>query len=55
MAHRRHRITYFRRLLPRTIQPCDRCALKPACFGVRHVDVQSFGDACVMPFEVEPS
>lgn len=35
--------------------PCDRCTLKPACFGVRHVDVQSFGDACVMPFELEPS
>lgn len=33
---------------------CDRCAVKPACFGVRHVDVQSFGDACVRPIDAAP-
>lgn len=34
---------------------CDRCVVKPACFGVRHVDVQRFGDTCVLPIEAEPS
>ena len=28
---------------------CDRCAVKPACFGVRLVEVERFGDACVRP------
>jgi hypothetical protein len=32
-------------------EPCSRCAVKPACFGVRVAEFERFGDACVMPIE----
>jgi hypothetical protein len=37
----------FRRKVP----ACERCAVQSACFGVRHVDVERFGEACVAPIE----
>ncbi|HRI63819.1 MAG TPA: radical SAM protein [Polyangium sp.] len=35
----------FRRHVP----ACDQCAARPACFGVRHVEVELFGEECVEP------
>jgi uncharacterized Fe-S cluster-containing radical SAM superfamily protein len=40
----------FRRHVP----ACDRCAVKSACFGVRHVDVERFGEGCVAPLARAP-
>ncbi|UQA60200.1 radical SAM protein [Polyangium aurulentum] len=40
----------FRRHLP----ACDGCAVKSACFGVRHVDVERFGEGCVAPLARAP-
>ena len=40
----------FRRKLP----ACDRCAARSACFGVRHLDVERFGEACVSPMDTWP-
>ena len=37
----------FRRKVP----ACDRCAVQSACFGVRHIDVERFGETCVAPIE----
>lgn len=31
------------------LAPCDGCALRPACLGVRREDVQRWGDAAVAP------
>jgi len=36
----------FRRKLP----ACASCSVQSQCFGVRHVDVEMFGEACVTPF-----
>lgn len=33
---------------------CDGCAVKHACFGVRHADIERFGDACVTPIAARP-
>lgn len=41
----------FRRHLP----ACGRCAVKSACFGVRHVDVERFGEGCVAPIDGAPA
>ncbi len=41
----------FRRKLP----ACERCAVQSACFGVRHVDVEMFGETSVAPLERWPS
>lgn len=35
----------FRKRLP----ACEGCAVLSSCFGVRHVDVEMFGEACVSP------
>ena len=35
----------------RKVAACDRCAVQSACFGVRHVDVELFGETCVTPIE----
>jgi len=40
----------FRKKLP----GCDRCAVSPACFGVRHVDVEMFGETSIAPIERWP-
>ncbi|TKD09683.1 radical SAM protein [Polyangium fumosum] len=37
----------FRRKVP----ACERCAVQSACFGVRHIDVERFGETCVAPIE----
>lgn len=37
----------FRKHVP----ACDRCAARSACFGVRHVEVELFGEGCVAPME----
>jgi len=37
----------FRKHVP----ACDHCAAKSACFGVRHVEVELFGEGCVTPIE----
>lgn len=37
----------FRKHVP----ACDRCAVRSACFGVRHVEVELFGEGCVEPIE----
>lgn len=41
----------FRRYVP----ACDRCAVRSACFGVRHVEVELFGEGCVEPIEQWPT
>ncbi len=35
----------FRRHVP----ACEACEVRPSCFGVRNMDVQQFGEACVRP------
>lgn len=35
----------FRRYVP----ACDRCAVRASCFGVRHVEVELYGEGCVEP------
>lgn len=35
----------FRRYVP----ACDRCTVRTSCFGVRHVEVELFGESCVEP------
>ena len=37
------------------LPPCERCAVKPACFGVRREDAELFGDACVAPIDACPA
>ncbi|MBK9266026.1 MAG: radical SAM protein [Polyangiaceae bacterium] len=37
----------FRRHVP----ACERCVARSACFGVRHIEVELFGEACVSPLD----
>ncbi len=37
----------FRRQVP----ACERCAARASCFGVRHIELELFGEECVMPIE----
>jgi MoaA/NifB/PqqE/SkfB family radical SAM enzyme len=37
------------------LPPCQECAVRNACFGVRAADAEIFGDACVRPFAAPPA
>lgn len=37
------------------VPACDRCAVKSACLGVRKIDVELFGEACVAPLDHAPA
>jgi hypothetical protein len=37
----------FRKRVP----ACNRCAARSACFGVRHIEVELFGEECVTPIQ----
>ncbi len=37
------------------VAACDTCAVRDACFGVRSLDVELFGDACAFPLAARPA
>ncbi len=39
----------------RHLAPCDGCAVRDACFGVRTTDADLYGEACVVPLRERPS